>query len=226
MVKKKETKEDKYVTIYSPIGLVSYPFLHAPYVNPKKPNDKAKFSVEIYVEKERFIKEAKEFVAGILKVAKRYNPEWTTLADFKSPICDCDKEIKKADMKPYQKGMIRIRAGTQVDYPPTIIGPQKIDGEFPVWTAEQIKTIKGGDYGRIIGNPYGWSVSGNTGISIGMNFFQFARIGKAIGEGRMKAIESLDEIEVPVDSPDEMIDTDTDSDDTKAEEVDPMLSFA
>lgn len=230
---KKETKEDKYVTVYSPVGICSYPNLHAPYRNPKKPTEPGKYGVDLYIPKEVFIKEGKDFVAGVLKIAKRYNPEWKTLDDFKHPICDCDKEIKKSEIQEYQKGMIRVRAGSNEEdkngqklQPPIVIGPHKVDDKFPIFDMEQIKAIKGGDYGRIICNPYGWTFMGKSGVSLGLAFFQFAKPGKPIGQGRMKAIEKLDEISVEVDSPDEMIDKENDSEDNDSNEVDPMLSFA
>jgi len=214
MAKKAPKKE--YTNIITPIGVLSYPYLLKP--DTGRTESSGKYSAEIYVPKAVWAKEGKPVVEAILKVAREYfkNPK-IKLSEFKSPITDMDT-VK--DAKDFQKGCIRIRAKAGVEHRPVVIAPTKVDDKFPVWTDEQVATIKGGDHVRLIGSVYGYPQQGG-GIAIGLNFVQFAKVGKAIGEGRMAQLKELEEIEVEVDSPDSMVDVEEDdSDDT-----DPMMQF-
>lgn len=222
----KGKKEKEYLTVYTPLGRLSYPYLVKPDTGRKESSNK--YSAEIYVPKAVWMKEGKPVVDAILKVAREYfkDPK-LALADFKSPLTDMDKE---RDVKDYQKGTIRIRAKASslftpsdpTDRKPIVIGPQKNpdSNKFDPWTDEQVTKIKGGDYVRLICSPYGYSQQGG-GVAFGLNFVQFGKEGPALGEGKMKSIEALGEIEVEVDSPDEMVDTEEDDDVDVIEPVKP-----
>lgn len=218
-------KEKEYVNVTTPIGICSFPYLVKPDTGRKESSNK--YSCEIYIPKPVWAKEGKPVVEAIMKVAREFfkNPKLKKLSEFKNPITDMDTV---ADVKDYQKGTIRIRAKAgslfsgKTDQKPTVIGPRK-DPEtdkFPILTEEQVAAIKGGDHVRLIGGLYGYTQQGG-GISIGLNFVQFAKEGKAIGQGKMKQLESLGEIEVDVDSPEEMVDTE----ESDEEEVDPAMQF-
>lgn len=209
-VVKKEKREN--VKIVTPIGMVSFPYLAKPDTGRKESSNK--YSVEIFIPKAAWQKQGKELVEKLLGFARVYfdDPKLKKLSQFKNFITDMDTQ---KDIKDYQVGTIRIRAKAgslhsgETDQKPTVIGAiRNPDTEkFDVWTDEQIAKIKGGDFGRIIGNLYGYTQQGG-GISLALDFFQFQKEGKAIGQGKMKAIEDLDELEVEVDSADEMVDTD------------------
>lgn len=206
-MKKAVVKKKEYVSITTPIGLISFPYLFAP--DTGRDNSSNKYSIEIYVPKPVWAKEGKSCEEMVLKVGREYfkNPS-LELSDFKNPFTDMD--LAATALKPiedYQKGTIRIRAKAAPEYPPTVIGPRKGEnGKFPTLSPDEVKKIKGGDYGRLIAGVYGYSQSGG-GVALGLNFVQFAYEGKALGQGKMKQIEALGEIEVGVDSPDSMIDT-------------------
>lgn len=211
-----KTKKREFITVFTPIGTLSFPYLVKP--DTGRAESSNKYSAEIYVPKAVWAKEGKPVVEAILKVGREYfkNPK-LKLTEFKNPITDMDSLGKP--LEDYQKGCIRIRAKAAQEYKPTVIGPQKSsEGKFPVWSEDQVKEIKGGDQVRLICSPYAYSQQGG-GVAFGLNFVQFAKEGKALGQGRMKAIEALGEIEVEVDSPDEMVDTED------TEDEDPMMSF-
>ncbi len=221
-------KEKEYTNITTPIGLCSFPYLAKPDTGRKESSNK--YSCEIYVPKTVWAKEGKPVVDAILKVAREFfdDPKIKSLAKFKNPITDMDTQ---KDVKDYQKGTIRIRAKASSsfspggkDQKPVVVGPRKDPetGKFPKLSDEEVAAIKGGDFVRLIGGVYGYSQQGG-GIAIGLNFVQFAREGKAIGQGKMKQVEELEEIEVDVDSPEEMIDTESEED--SEEEVDESMKF-
>lgn len=222
MTKNNKVKTKKeYVNIQTPVGIISYPYLAKP--DTGRAESSNKYSAEIYIPKPVFAKEGKDMVEKILKVAREFfkNPK-LKMGEFKGPITDMDATGKPVE--DWQKGTIRVRAKATQDNKPTVIGPRKDEetGKFPVWSDEQVAAIKGGDHVRLICGVYGYTQQGG-GIALGLNFVQFAKEGKALGQGRMKQIEALDEIEVTVDSPADMVDTE-DSEDS--EDADPMMTFA
>lgn len=218
-------KEKEYVTIYTPIGIGSWLYLVKPDIGRKESS--LKFSAELYVPKADFLKDGKQMIADVTKVAREYHDnKKLNLNDITNPFKDMDT-VK--DCPEWAKGTYRIRAKagkkdmTEAEwnqYRPTVIAPRKDEnGKFPQYTLDEIKEIKAGDYMRFICGVYGYSQQGG-GVALGLNFVQFVKEGKALGQGKMKAIENLDEVEVTVDSPEEMFDTEKDGD-----EVDPMLAF-
>ena len=206
---KKGKKEN--VIIYTPVGVLAWPYLHAP--DTGREYSDSKYKGDLFIPKDVWVKEGKPIVDAVLKVAaKAYENPKIKLTDFKHPITDMDKE---KEQKPYEKGCIRIRAKSQ--FQPVIIGPKKdASGAFPKLTSEQIEKIKAGDNVRFICAVYYYPQQGG-GVAFGLNFVQFGFEGAAIGQGNLKAIESLNEIEVELDILSEMVDT---------EEKDPLLSFA
>ncbi len=211
-----KTKKE-VINVTTPIGVCSYPYLLKP--DTGRAESSNKYSIEIYVDKATWAKEGKPVVEAVMKAAREYfqNPKLKKLSEFKNPITDMDT-VK--DVKDFQKGCIRIRAKAGADFKPTVIAPRKDPDtdKFPVLSDEEVAKIKGGDHVRLIGTLFGYSQQGG-GIALGLNFVQFAKEGKAIGQGRMKQLESLDEIEVEVQSPEEMVDTEDD-------DVDPSMQFA
>lgn len=240
---KTKKEESKFVTVISPIGIVSYPYLIKPDIGRKESS--MKFSAELYVPKPVFLSEGKEMVAQVLKVAREYHDDKKlNLSDIQSPFKDMDTVKDALD---WQKNTFRIRAKAGKKdmsqdewnkYRPTCIGPVKNEeGKFPVLSLEEIAAIKGGDHGRFICSVYGYSQQGG-GVALGLNFFQFAKVGKALGQGKLKAIEGLGEIEVALDDPSSMVDTEEDDEvkpvkkgkkevvQEEEDDTDPMMQFA
>lgn len=216
-------KEKKYTTIYTPIGIGAWLYLVKPDIGRKESS--GKFSVELYVPKADFLKDGKDMVTAVTNVAREgLGNKKLNLNDIQNPFKDMDT-VK--DCPEWAKGTYRIRAKAgrkdmaEADwnnFRPTVIAPRKVDEKFPIYSLEQIKEIKAGDFMRLICSVYTYEQKGG-GVALGLNFVQFVKEGKALGQGKMKAIENLDEVEVTVDSPEEMFDTE-ESDDT-----DPMLAF-
>lgn len=216
----------EYVNITTPIGICSFPYLAKPDTGRKESSNK--YSIEIYIPKPVWAKEGKPVVDAIMKVAREYfnNPKLKKLSEFKNPITDMDS-VK--DAQDWQKGTIRLRAkatslatpGAKKDQKPTVIGPRKNPetDKYDMLSDEEIAKIKGGDLVRLVNaGVYGYEQQGG-GIALGLNFVQFAKEGKAIGQGKMKQLENLGEIEVEVDEPEEMVDTEEEDD------VDPAMKF-
>lgn len=221
---KAKAKDKEYVTVYTPIGILSYPYL----VNPDtgRQESSGKFSAEVYVPKATFATDGKQLVADVLKIAREFHGDpKLKLADIQNPFKDMDT-VK--DAQDWQKGKYRIRAkagvkgmaeGDLAKYRPTVIGPRKDEnGKFPVLSLEEVKAIKAGDEVRFICSVYGYSQQGG-GVALGLNVVQFAKVGKALGQGKLRAIEELGEIEVEIDSPEDMVDTEVE------EATDPEMSF-
>lgn len=228
-------KEQKFYNVVSPIGIISFPYIVKPDVGRQYSSNK--YSIEIFVPKAVFIKEAKAFVESCLEVAREKSGNAKLkLSDLKYlPYTDMDKQKSCED---WQKGTIRVRgkassyacpkdkAGNDPkDKPPMIIGPRKDPDtdKFPILPTEDALKIKGGDTGRIGGGVYYYESQGEAGVGLGLNFVQFAKEGKALGQGKMKQLENLGEIEVEVDTPDDIVDKDEEGD---TDEVDPMTQFA
>lgn len=217
-------EEDKHVTVVTPIGILSFPFLVKPDIG--RQNSSLKFSGELFVPKSVFTTEGKDMIAAVTNVAREFHGDKKLqLKDIQSPFKDMDTE---KDAEEWQKGTIRIRAKagkkdmTEADwnrYRPTVIAPRKNEkGEFPRLSPEEVAAIKGGDECRFICSVYGYSQQGG-GVALGLNFVQFAKAGKALGQGKMKQVEALGEIEVGIDLPE--VESATEADD-----ADPMMSFA
>lgn len=125
---------------------------------------------------------------NILKAGRAYFGDSSLkLTDFNHPFKNGDEKEQE-----YMHGHIVVAAKS--DFIPKVVGPDRKE-----LSREQIATIKGGDYGLIVANAYGYNRNGNTGISLGLQVVQFARPGEAIGGGAAAALEMLDEMEVEVD---------------------------
>lgn len=194
-------KAKEKVTITTPIGRLSFPYLAEPDSGRQYSDDK--YKTDILIPKPVWVEQAKGVIEAVLKVGREYfgNPK-LQLKDFKNPFFDMDND---SDCPDFAKGHVRLRAKSQ--FAPVVIGPKKgTDGRFPVWDKEQIAKIKGGDHARIVCAVYGYPQQGG-GVTLGLNVVQFAYEGGAIGQGVTELINSIDEIEVEIDDPAEMTDT-------------------
>ncbi len=180
-------KKDNKVKFTSPLGMFSFPYLAAP--DSGRPESDNKHKVDLLIKKEVFKTEGKPMVEAVLQVAREYfgKPK-IQLKDFKNPFQDMDT-IDGVDER--LKGHVRVRAKSE--YQPLIVGADKQE-----LSADEIKKIKGGDFGRIVGVAYPYSQQGG-GVTIGLNLVQFARPGEALGQGRKAHLDMIDEIEVTLD---------------------------
>lgn len=183
MAKQKTEK----VTVVSPVGRFSFPYLSAPDTGRTYSDDK--YKTDLLIKKEDWKLSGKPLMDAVLKVARDfYGKPKIQLKDFKNPFTDMDTVD---DCDPKLKGHIRIRAKSE--FQPRMYGPDKERLE-----EEAVKTIKGGDYGRIVVAVYPYSQQGG-GVTLGLNAVQFARTGEALGQGDKAILEMLDEIEVTED---------------------------
>ncbi len=227
MVKNVNKTKKEYPVVYTPIGIISYPYLWTPDVGRKESS--GKFSAEIYVPKAVFASEGKDMVALVTKVAREFHSDpKLKLADIQNPFKDMDTVKEALD---WQKGTFRIRAkagrkdmqeGEYAKYRPVVIAGKKgSNDKYPVFSEEAILKIKGGDHVRFICSVYGYTQQGG-GVALGLNFVQFGKVGEAIGQGKMKAIENLSELEIAEDMPEDMVDVELPSSET---DTDPEMDF-
>lgn len=212
MSKTKKAKENKPV-VYTPIGRVSYPYLHKP--DTGRPESDNKYKVELYIPKEAFqTDEGKALMKVILETGRKFfDDKKLSLKDFKNPFHDMSTDPKAEE---WNKNCIRIRAKSQLEVP--VIGPRKIDGKFQPLSTEKVKEIKGGDYGRAICTVGTYTQQGG-GVTLYLNFFQFVKEGEALGQGNWRQLENLSEIEVEVDSVEDMVDTEEAADEDSGEDA-------
>lgn len=228
----KKVKKEK-VIVYSPLGRFSFPYLVTP--DTGRPNSDGKWKVELMIPKSKFETECKGLVAAVLACASEYhgrsikslkeltkkvteevNGVETTTVKRLHPFTDMDEE---RDCPEVFKGHIRIRAKST--FKPLVIGPHKNeDGKFDALPEEVVKQIKGGDYGRLVMVVYAYSQSGG-GVTFGLNGVQFGYAGDPIGQGALKQVQDMSEVEIPMDAPENMIDTEE-----AASEEDSSMSFS
>jgi len=187
----KKRKDDKKEStkVLTPMGRFSYPNLATPDEG-RKYSD-GKYKTDLLMTKEDFKVDGKALREMVLKVGRAfYNDESLALTDFWNPFKDMDKV---EDIQDHEKGCVCITAKS--DYPPAVFGPDKEPLD-----AEEIAAIKGGDYGRLIVSVYPFS-HGDGGVTLALVGVQYARAGKAFGQGQKALLNMLDEIEVSADEP-------------------------
>jgi hypothetical protein len=196
------------------VGRFSFPSLSEPNSHPEYGDNK--YQTEILIPKEVFKKEGKALLKAVLECAqehmkvtvkgKKVKP--TKLNQFKNPFRDGDAIYEEKGYDSYADCMA-IRAKSQ--YQPIIIDAEKND-----MTAEQIEAIKGGDYGRLLLNPYFYPQQGG-GITFGLQLVQFWKAGEAFGGvAKDELISEVSELEVPLEEPDEEIEEDEEEEEEEA----------
>ena len=179
-------KNDNRIVLKTPVGRLSFPYLTKK--DEGRQYSDGKFKTDLLFTKEQWKTEGKELTTAVLEVAKKHFGKAVKLKDFKHPFVDTDTVNNIPDN---MKGMIRIRAKST--NAPQIVGPDK----KPL-TAEKIAEIKGGDYARLVVSVFPYDQQGG-GVSLGLNFVQFARPGEPFGQGTSKMLDMLDEMEVTLE---------------------------
>lgn len=176
------------IKLVTGLGKFAYPHLVVPNSSGEFPSDK--FEIKHLMPKASWKEAGANLREAIMAVARdKYGPDIAkTLKDFPNPLSDGD--TKDQD---YYKGMVIITPKSSSK--PRVLGPKK-----NILTDDEVKAIKGGDYGRLVVSIYGYT-KGKGGIGIGLEAVQFSHVGEAIGGGNAAAINLLDDLEVELDTP-------------------------
>lgn len=196
---KGKAEKIKSVTITTPMGRLSYPFLNEP--DSGREFSDNKFKTDFLIPKDVWKAEGKELKDAVLFVGREFFKDKTLeLSDFKNPFKDTDK-LEKYSSSDEVKNCVLLRCKSV--YKPIVVGPHKTNGQWADLPEEERKKIKGGDYCKLVVAiyPYG---TGDGGVTLGLNLVQFVKPGDSLGGGRAAALAQLEEIEI---EPDE-IDTD------------------
>ena len=175
------------IRIKTPVGRISYP--HIAQADEGRPNSDGKFHFDLIFDKETWTTDpdAKDLRAAVLAVARETfgNPR-LKFGEFKSPF-------KDGNTKPGAEYADCTFITPKSKYKPKVIGPNKL-----LWDDTRIAAIKGGDYARAIVSVFYYDNKGG-GITCGLEMIQFHREGEALGRSVQALIDSLDELEVPLD---------------------------
>ena len=178
------------VRVRTPVGRFSFPYLSKP--DTGRTYSDNKFKVDLLIPKAVFAgEEGKALRAAVLKVGREYfgKPAFK-LTDFKNPFKDMDEA---EDVPDQLRGHIMIKAKSS--FKPTVVSADTTEmGE------EEIASIKGGDYGRLVVTVYPYSQQGG-GVTMGLNLVQFKQAGEAFGQGKKQILDMIDEMEVTLEDP-------------------------
>jgi hypothetical protein len=170
--------------IATPIGRFSYPFFLEKKTGGQYPSDK--YECDLLVTPEEFnSKQGEVLQQAIIMAAQELFSDATieSWEEFQSPF----KEVEGPDGNTY----IRIRAKSQ--YKPTVYNAQKKEMDD-----EDVKDIKGGDYGRLVVQHWTYTKK-DGGVSLNLEAAQFWKEGEAFGQGSTAALDILDEMEVELE---------------------------
>lgn len=199
-----KTLKEKVTT---PIGRISFPYLYEPDSGRSEYSDD-KYKTDFLIDKGIWKVEGKPLVDAVLKVAAAFfGKPGIKLTEFKNPFKDTDKIDKISDEN--QKGCILIKCKTT--NPPLIINAQKRE-----MTRDEIKNLKGGDYGRLVVTAFPYKQQGG-GVSLALNAFQFWKEGEAFGGGKQQFMDMVSEMEVGLeDGAEAMVPSESSTDDVAA----------
>lgn len=207
---KKEYEEP--TKAWTPTGFFSYPHLAEPHLEGKFA-DKS-YKVDLLVPKAEFKAKGKEIVDAVNTVGKAYfGDKFKIESDglFYNPFKDMD-EVEDTDERMAGHMRIRAKAKPSQKYPearqPLIIGPRLENGRPKLLTPEEIKEIKGGDFGkiRVVVYAYGDPEKidkknpNKQGVALSLRVVQFWKTGEGFGGGAMRDLEGVEELEVPLDA--------------------------
>jgi hypothetical protein len=200
MAKKKEAKKKISVIRVGP-GRFSYPFLAEPNSGGLYPTDQ--YQTDFLIEKKVFNEKCKELQDKVLELGTELLGDDYTLdtktCPYHVPFRDTDLPNNKGVMVPEaQRGCILIKAKVKDgNPPPTILAPTRPDKtkDFPSLTLDEVKEIKGGDWGYINVSVFAYE-AGDGGVSFGLQGGQFWKKGTPFGQGISAVLESAEDLEV------------------------------
>ena len=214
---KKEKKER--VTMWIGPGRFSYPFFSE--VDEGREFSDSAYKTDLFITKETFKEKGKGWQDKVKAVgAEAFGSAYKLTSDkYRSPFkdTDTDDDIENESLK--NSIMVRAKAKPRKDKPavqPLFIGPKKDSNGQPIkLTDEEIAAIKGGDWGMINVTVFSYDKGNGKGVSLGLNAVQFWKKGEALGQGRAKLLESMEELADDIDEPtdDAEVEVENDEDD-------------
>jgi len=195
------TKEKKpQVLIWTPLGQFSFPYFAEP--DRGRQYSDGQFKTDLFTPKAIFKDKGKALQEAVLQVGRdHFGTDFKlTSAKYRIPLKDTDKDDDVAMEAQKNCIMMRAKAGKKDDpknRPPTVLGPRKVNGVFPVLTKEEVGEIKGGDWGRlhVAVYPYDGNKQIVPGVSFSLRGVQFAKVGEGYGQGNAALYSTIEEIE-------------------------------
>lgn len=210
-------KKDNRVSMWVGPGRFSFPYLAT--IDTGRQYSDSSFKTDFLITKADFKKYCDEFQKAILKVGREAFGDKFKLKGTEphSPLKDTDgvnKDGKPNTTNEDMKGGILIRAKSspkienkvivKAARQPSFIGAVKVGEEpnrhFETLTADQIKAIKGGDWGYIHVTIFPYTQKGG-GVALALNSVQFWRSGKAFGGGAAAILDTAQELEIEREAP-------------------------
>lgn len=191
------------------MGRFSFPTLIVPTKNQRGEDQ---WKTDFLITKESWKEQGPIVAKNILLAANTFfKANFQSLKEVKDndiivPLLDMDNpgvnQKGKAIVTPDdQKGYIRIRSANKNK--PSVWGP---DGSK--WDDSKTSTIKGGHWGMLVLNPFGYDYLGNKGVSLGLAGVQYVKPDTQFGfDQSARAAQYIESIEVPVNSNLEGFDT-------------------
>lgn len=196
----RQTPKDKYVSVWVGPGRFSFPSLVTPDTGREFSDNK--FKTDLVIQKAVFKEKNRAIIDAVLKVGKEQFGEKFKLAansKFRNPFKDSDTDEKITIDS--MKDSIIVRAKSK-NRPVFISGRKGADGRFAELNEEQIKNIKGGDWGKILVSVFAYTQAPG-GVSFGLQAVQFGGVGEAFGQGKTRILESAEEMETELDDVDD-----------------------
>jgi hypothetical protein len=192
------------VMVWTPPGMVSFPFFAAPDVGRQYSDNK--YKADLLIPKAMFKEKGKPLQEAVLSVGKSYFGEKFKIKDgvWQTPFKDTDKNEKITHEKMKNCILIRAKAGFNKDkqqaYKPVFMGPRKnAQGQFPELTQEEIMAIKGGDWCLFYVAVYPYDPTKDApagGVTLGLNAVQFWKADEGFGQGKSVVFGTASELEV------------------------------
>lgn len=200
--KGKAEKKKQFAFVSAPVQIVFNPDF-------SETNKFDKYSATIAIPKEDWKgEEGKKWRKAVLGAAREYYklPD-LKLEDFNHPFKD--GATTKYD---FLRDHIMITVNASAEYPPEFVGRGGSDDKL---SEKEIAKIRAGYYVRFALNAFGYDMTGNNGVSLGMNVVQLIQAGKPLGGGAAASLKAIDDAQIDFDDLQlpGAVDDDSDSDD-------------
>lgn len=191
------TKEKKeQVLLWTPCGMFSYPYFDKPDSGREYSDDQ--YKTDLFIPKALFKEQGKELQDAVLKVGREaFGKDFSLKSPkFRTPFKDTDTDDDVTNERQTDCIMIRSKAGKKgaVDKnkQPNFLGPKK-----NMLTADEIRLIKGGDWGRLYVAVYAYKGSKSVipGVSLALRAVQFWKTDEGFGQGIGQLMETVTELE-------------------------------
>lgn len=172
-----------------------------------------KYSISMLFDKATDLKELKRAANNAaIEAWGKDTSQWPE--EYKKPFRDGDKDPKKRG-KPEYKNVIFV--GASSNQKPQVIGPLKVEGQFPHLTKDDGEFYPG-CYARATLIAFAYDTGGNVGISFALQNIQKLEDGENLS-GRKSADEEFDEVDDGSDDRESYGNDESDMDPVDAEDV-------